>query len=144
MSLRARPLLLVAGRRWCPDLLGVRFFQNRAAEIEQALAALSMQANNIANDLDEKIQGTAQLQYGLGRAVDLDSAKQEQCSPFSGARTVPAVHRDPEHAASLAKHVYPDAEEAGQIIALGAACEACREAASRPQPPAIAVNVSPI
>jgi diguanylate cyclase (GGDEF)-like protein/PAS domain S-box-containing protein len=66
-------------------LLGIRFFQNRAAEIDSALTALSMQANNIANDLDEKIQGTAQLQYGLGRAVDLDSADRAHCSAFLSA-----------------------------------------------------------
>ena len=86
MSLRARLLLLVTLATLVPAaLLGIRFFQNRAAEIQSALAALSMQANNIANDLDEKIQGTAQLQYGLGRAVDLDSANRAECSAFLSA-----------------------------------------------------------
>jgi diguanylate cyclase (GGDEF)-like protein/PAS domain S-box-containing protein len=86
MSLRARLLLLVALATLVPAiLLGIRFFQNRAVEIESALATLSMQANNIANDLDEKIQGTAQLHFGLGRAVDLDSTNRAECSAFLSA-----------------------------------------------------------
>ncbi len=86
MSLRTRLLLLVALATLVPAiLLGICFFQNRAAEIESALAAMSMQANSIANDLDEKIQGTAQLHYGLGRAVDLDSSDRAQCSAFLSA-----------------------------------------------------------
>lgn len=83
MSLRARLFLLVALATLVPAiLLGIRFFQNRAAEIESALAALFIQANSIANDLDEKIQGTAQLHFGLGRAVDLDSSNRAECSAF--------------------------------------------------------------
>lgn len=86
MSLRTRLLLLVALATLVPAaLLGIRFFENRAAEIESALAALSMQANSIANDLDEKIQGTAQLHFGLGRAVDLDSSNRVECSAFLSA-----------------------------------------------------------
>src|SRR5665647_987707 len=86
MSLRARLLLLVALATLVPAiLLGIRFFQTRATEIESALAALSMQANSIANDLDEKIQGTAQLHFGLGRAVDLDSSNRAECSAFLSA-----------------------------------------------------------
>ena len=85
MSLRTRLLLLVALATLVPAiLLGVRFFQNRAAEIESALAALSLQANSIADDLDGKIQGTAQLHFGLARAVDLDSSR-AQCSAFLSA-----------------------------------------------------------
>jgi diguanylate cyclase (GGDEF)-like protein len=86
MSLRARLFLLVALATLIPAiLLGIRFSQNRAAEIESALANLAIQANNIANDLDEKIQGTAQLQFGLGRAVDLDSSNRAECSAFLSA-----------------------------------------------------------
>lgn len=86
MSLRTRLLLLVALATLVPAaLLGFRFFQNRATEIESALAALSMQAKSIAQDLDEKIQGTAQLQFGLARAVDLDSANRAECSAFLSA-----------------------------------------------------------
>ena len=86
MSLRARLLLLVALATLMPAiLLGIRFFQTRAAEIDTALAGLALQANNIANDLDEKIQGTAQLQFGLARAVDLDSSNKAECSAFLSA-----------------------------------------------------------
>jgi diguanylate cyclase (GGDEF)-like protein/PAS domain S-box-containing protein len=86
MSLRARLLLLVALATLVPAiLLGVRFFQNRAIEIESALVTLATQANNIADDLDEKIQGTAQLHYGLARAVDLDNPNRAECSAFLSA-----------------------------------------------------------
>src|SRR5476651_2516918 len=86
MSLRARLLLLVALATLVPAILvGIRFFQNRAVEIETALSALATQANDIADDLDEKIQGTAQLQFGLARAVDLDSANRTGCSAFLSA-----------------------------------------------------------
>jgi diguanylate cyclase (GGDEF)-like protein/PAS domain S-box-containing protein len=86
MSLRTRLLLLVALATLVPAaLLGFRFFQNRATEVESALDALSMQARSIAQDLDEKIQGTAQLQFGLARAVDLDSANRGECSAFLSA-----------------------------------------------------------
>lgn len=83
MSLRARLLLLVTLATLLPAiLLGVRFFQNRAVQIEAGLASMSMKAENIANDLDEKIQGTAQLHFGLGRAVNLDSSNRAECSSF--------------------------------------------------------------
>jgi diguanylate cyclase (GGDEF)-like protein/PAS domain S-box-containing protein len=86
MSLRTRLLLLVALAALVPAiLLGVRYFQNRADEINQALAALTISANNIATDLDEKIQGTAQLHFGLARSLDLDSPKRAECSAFLAA-----------------------------------------------------------
>src|ERR1700712_3613184 len=86
MSLRTRLLLLVALATLVPAaLLGVRFFLDPAADVEAALTNLSVQANSIANDLDEKIQGTAQLHYGLARAVDLDSKNRAECSAFLSA-----------------------------------------------------------
>lgn len=86
MNLRARLLLLVLLATLVPAiLLGMRFLQNRTAEIETALAKLSLQAGNIADDLDEKIQGTAQLQFGLARAVDLDGKNRAECSAFLSA-----------------------------------------------------------
>jgi diguanylate cyclase (GGDEF)-like protein/PAS domain S-box-containing protein len=86
MNLRARLLLLVALATLVPAiLLGIRFFQNRASEIESALAGLTIQAGNIADDLDEKIQGAAQLHFGLARAVDLDSSNRAECSAFLSA-----------------------------------------------------------
>ena len=66
-------------------LVGVRFVQNRTSEINAALANLSATANDISSDLDEKIQGTAQLHYGLARARDLDTSDKAACSAFLSA-----------------------------------------------------------
>jgi signal transduction histidine kinase/CheY-like chemotaxis protein len=86
MNLRTRLLVLVALATLVPAiLLGLRFFQNRTSEIAAALVTLSTSANNIANDLDEKIQGTAQLHYGLARAHDLDTRDKAVCSAFLSA-----------------------------------------------------------
>ena len=86
MNLRARLLLLVVLATLVPAiLLGIRFFQNRAAEIDTALARLATFASSITHDLGEKIQGTAQLHFGLARAVDLDSTNRAECSTFLSA-----------------------------------------------------------
>jgi hypothetical protein len=86
MSLRTRLLVLVALATLVPAVLvGLRFFQNRTSEIQAALVTLSATANNISNDLDEKIQGTAQLHYGLARARDLDTRDKVACSAFLSA-----------------------------------------------------------
>jgi len=86
MSLRTRLLMLVALATLVPAILvGLRFFQNRSSEIAAALVTLSATANNISNDLDEKIQGTAQLHYGLARAHDLDTRDKAACSAFLSA-----------------------------------------------------------
>src|SRR4051812_29669206 len=86
MSLRTRLLILVIVAMLVPaTLVGLRFVQNRSAEIDAALANLSAAANDISNDLDEKIQGTAQLHYGLARARDLDTSDKAACSAFLSA-----------------------------------------------------------
>jgi signal transduction histidine kinase/CheY-like chemotaxis protein len=83
MSLRTRLLILVIAAMLVPAILvGLRFVQNRTREIDAALANLSATANDISNDLDEKIQGTAQLHYGLARARDLDTRDKAACSAF--------------------------------------------------------------
>ncbi|MCP3403015.1 ATP-binding protein [Bradyrhizobium sp. CCGB20] len=83
MNLRTRLLILVIAAMLVPAILvGLRFVQNRSSEINAALADLAASANNIANDLDEKIQGTAQLHYGLARARDLDTRDKAACSAF--------------------------------------------------------------
>jgi signal transduction histidine kinase len=83
MSLRARLLILVIVAIAVPALLmGLRFVQTRTSEINTALIELSAAANSISNDLDEKIQGTAQLHYGLARARDLDTRNKATCSAF--------------------------------------------------------------
>ena len=86
MSLRTRLLLLVALATLVPTiLLGIRFTQDRAKEIDSALITLAVRAGNIANDLDEKVQGTAQLHFGLGRALNLDNPTKADCSAFLSA-----------------------------------------------------------
>jgi len=86
MSLRTRLLILVIVAMLVPaGLVGLRFLQNRASEINTALVNLSATANDISNDLDEKIQGTAQLHYGLARARDLDTRDRAACSAFLSA-----------------------------------------------------------
>ncbi|MEH2624499.1 signal transduction histidine kinase/CheY-like chemotaxis protein [Bradyrhizobium sp. AZCC 1719] len=86
MSLRTRLLILVIAAMLVPAILvGLRFVQNRASEINAAHASLSATANDISSDLDEKIQGTAQLHYGLARARDLDTRDKAACSAFLSA-----------------------------------------------------------
>src|SRR5438876_3704804 len=86
MSLRTRLLILVIAAMLVPAILvGLRFVQNRTSEIDAALANLSATANDISSDLDEKIQGTAQLHYGLARARDLDTSDKAACSDFLSA-----------------------------------------------------------
>ena len=86
MSLRTRLLILVIAAMLVPAILvGLRFVQNRTSDINAALANLSATANDILGDLDEKIQGTAQLHYGLARARDLDTRDKAACSNFLSA-----------------------------------------------------------
>ncbi|MCJ9700489.1 MULTISPECIES: ATP-binding protein [unclassified Bradyrhizobium] len=83
MSLRTRLLILVIAAMLVPaSLVGLRFAQNRSSDINAALANLAASADDIASDLDEKIQGTAQLHYGLARARDLDTRDKAACSAF--------------------------------------------------------------
>src|SRR3954463_9112066 len=86
MSLRTRLLILVTAAMLVPAILvGLRFAQNRSSEINAALANLAASANDTSNDLDEKVQGTAQLHYGLARARDLDTRDKAACSAFLSA-----------------------------------------------------------
>lgn len=86
MSLRTRLLILVIVAMLVPAILvAVRFIHNRTSEIDAALVDLSATANDISGDLDEKIQGTAQLHYGLARARDLDTNDKAACSAFLSA-----------------------------------------------------------
>jgi signal transduction histidine kinase/CheY-like chemotaxis protein len=83
MSLRTRLLILVVAAMLVPAcLVGLRFVQNRTSDINAALANLAASADDIASDLDGKIQGTAQLHYGLARARDLDTRDKAACSAF--------------------------------------------------------------
>lgn len=83
MSLRTRLLILVIAAMLVPaSLVGLRFVQNRSSEINAASANLAAAADDIASDLHEKVQGTAQLHYGLARARDLDTRDKAACSAF--------------------------------------------------------------
>src|SRR5437763_6026858 len=64
------------------SIVGLSFVQKRSSEINAALANLAASADDIASDLSEKIQGTAQLHYGLARARDLDTRDKAACSAF--------------------------------------------------------------
>jgi signal transduction histidine kinase/CheY-like chemotaxis protein len=86
MNLSTRLLILVIAAMLVPAaLVGLRFVQNRTGQIHSALVNLSATANDISSDLDEKIQGTAQLHYGLARARDLDTRDKAACSAFLSA-----------------------------------------------------------
>jgi len=83
MSLRTRLLILVIAAMLVPaGLVALRFVQNRSSDINAALGNLTAAADEIAGDLGEKIQGTAQLHYGLSRARDLDTRDKAACSAF--------------------------------------------------------------
>jgi len=86
MSIRARLLLLALLAISLPAAFGgLRFYYDRERNITEAVAALSIEADDIAATLDERILGTAQLHYGLARARDLESADRAACSTFLSA-----------------------------------------------------------
>lgn len=86
MSLRARLLLVLSLALLLPaGLMGWRFYQERVQEIEQAQRRLSSLARRIGDEIDTRIQGTVQLQYGLSRAHDLDTTDRAACSEFLSA-----------------------------------------------------------
>lgn len=86
MNLRARLLLILLLALALPaGLMGWRFYQERLLEIEQAQVRLSSLARRIGDEIDSRIQGTAQLQYGLSRAHDLDTTDRAACSEFLSA-----------------------------------------------------------
>ena len=83
MSIRSRLLILVLLATLVPGILvGLRFWQDRTAGIAAAQIGLSEMAQVITHDLDEKINGTAQLLYGLARARDLETTDRAACSRF--------------------------------------------------------------
>jgi signal transduction histidine kinase/ActR/RegA family two-component response regulator len=81
VSLRARLLALVLLATLLPAmLLGVRFVRESDAEVAAAVAALAAEAGNVGADLDHRIQGTAQLHYGLAHSRLLDASDRQACS----------------------------------------------------------------
>ncbi len=83
MSIRARLILLILLATVLPAILvGVRYVEDRTKEIDAAIDELSDAARGVATNLDEKIQGTAQLQFGLARAGELMVRDRVACSRF--------------------------------------------------------------
>jgi diguanylate cyclase (GGDEF)-like protein len=83
VSIRVRLLLLVLGTALLPAILvGWRYYQDRGRDIEIAISGLAATARTIAANLDARIQGTAQLHFGLARARDLGGRDKAVCSNF--------------------------------------------------------------
>jgi signal transduction histidine kinase/CheY-like chemotaxis protein len=83
MSIRTRLLLIVLLATAFPVLLVLaRFLQERDAAMATDTAGLAAIAHNRATLLNEKIQATAQLLYGLARARDLATDDRAACSQF--------------------------------------------------------------
>ena len=86
MSLRSRLLFLVLLATLLPaSLLGWRFLKENEAEIADAVSNLALSSNNVAAALDQRVQGTAQLHYGLAHSQLLDSADRVLCSAHLSA-----------------------------------------------------------
>jgi len=85
MSLRARVLLLVLAAALLPLLaLAWLFAELRSAKIDEAREQVVVRATGIAEDLESKISGTAQLLFGLGRVPLLAAPDRDACSRFLG------------------------------------------------------------
>ena len=84
MSIRSRLLLLTLLATLLPVLLGAaRFLQMRQASIEEDTQQLAALVRQQAELLNERVQGTTQLLYGLARADDLLPGKDRaSCSAF--------------------------------------------------------------
>ena len=83
VSLRARVLGLVLLATLLPALLlGWRFFRDSDAEALAAVKTLAALADNVATELDHRVQGTSQLHFGLAHSRVLDTADREECSRY--------------------------------------------------------------
>ena len=83
MSIRTRLLLLTLLATLLPALLVLaRFLSDRERAIEADTGTLALFAQRRAEAVAEKIQGTAQLHYGLARARDLFTDDRAACSAF--------------------------------------------------------------
>lgn len=83
MSLRARILMLVLAASVLPVLAMLwLLLENRAATVAQARDQLIARAEIIANELDDRIAGTAQLLFGLGRVPLVGGDDKAACSDF--------------------------------------------------------------
>ncbi|MBP6817250.1 MAG: diguanylate cyclase, partial [Burkholderiaceae bacterium] len=83
MNLRTRLLGLVLLATLLPAcLLGWRFVLESEAEIAAAVKNLTTAAGNVADDLEHRVQGTAQLHYGLAHSRLLDGTERAACSAY--------------------------------------------------------------
>ena len=83
MSIRIRLLLMILGAVLLPSvLIGWRYFEDRAKEVDAAINRMAATAHTIAASIDAKVQGTTQLHFGLSRAHDLGSSDKAACSKF--------------------------------------------------------------
>ncbi len=83
MSIRTRLLLLTLLATLLPALLVLaRFLYDRDRAIEADTTTLALFAQRRADTIAEKIQGTAQLHFGLARAQDLFTDNRAACSAF--------------------------------------------------------------
>ncbi len=83
MSIRTRLLLIALLATTLPALLILsRFFEDRATAIDDETSHLVVIAQNQAQEISDRIQGTAQLHFGLARARDLATDDRAACSAF--------------------------------------------------------------
>ena len=83
MSIRTRLLLLILFATLVPAMFGVlKFRERRDAEIAMARRALATSAQRGGLALSDTVRATAQLQFGLSRARDLDTQDRAGCSLF--------------------------------------------------------------
>jgi len=83
MNIRTRLMFLVLLATLLPaGLIGLRFIQDRAENVEMAKQHLEAASNSLALRIASSIQGTTQLHYGLSRAKDLDTTDKMACSSF--------------------------------------------------------------
>ncbi len=83
MSLRTRILLLVLLATLLPAAIRTYILAGeREADITRAREQLQTAGRLIAEDLQDAVRSTAQLEYGLSRARDLDTADRAACSAF--------------------------------------------------------------
>ena len=75
-------LLALLSTLWPAGLIGVRLIQDRAENVAVAMKNLEEASNGISSRIDNRIQGTTQLLYGLARAKDLDTNDKMACSSF--------------------------------------------------------------
>ncbi len=83
MNIRTRLMSLVLLATLLPaGLIGLRFIQDRAENVETAKQHLEAASNSLAVRIASSIQGTTQLHYGLSRAKDLETNDRSACSSF--------------------------------------------------------------